>query len=358
MKIALLSKYTRLGASSRLRTYQYISGLREADISVQVFPLFDDAYLMSLYGGKGRSSRAVFGYYRNRIQSFCKFENVDLIWLEKEAFPYVPYWLEKIFVPKHIPIVVDYDDAIFHNYDLSKNFFVRLALGRKIDKIMSSASTVICGNEYLAIRAKKAGAKKIKIMPTVVDKTRYRVNLKNKNDIPVIGWVGSPSTQKYLLEIQSVLKNVCANGLARLVLVGVTPDISKKFPGIQIQTFDWNEDTEPSQIADFDIGIMPLIDEPWERGKSGYKLIQYMACGLPLVASPVGVNSEIVQHNENGFLATTNQEWEESLLELIHSFSMRQLFGKAGRLMVEEKYSIQSQAPHLIKILRSAADQV
>jgi len=312
---------------------------------------------MNLYGGKGRSRQAVMRCYGNRLGSLQKLDNVDLIWLEKEAFPYVPYWIERLVFPKNIPVVADYDDAIFHNYDLSESTLLRWILGRKIEKIMAAASTVVCGNDYLGNHARQAGARHVEILPSVLDVTRYKTGLNKKRDIPVIGWIGSPSTQKYLLEIKNVLQRVCEIGPARLILVGAMPDILEVFSEIQVEVINWEEETEAGLVSGFDIGIMPLSDNPWERGKCGYKLLQYMACGLPSVASPVGVNCHIIENNVNGYLAKTEQEWETSLLKLIHSSDLRRQLGIAGRLKVETEYSLQSQTNRLINILYSAVDQ-
>lgn len=356
----LLTKYSRLGASSRLRSLQYLSLLNAGGIDVTVRPLFDDEYLKSLYSGGGRSVYGVVRRYAIRLKHLRNASDADLLWVEKEALPYLPFWVEHALMPSGIPYVVDYDDAVFHNYDLSDRRWVRHILGRKIDRVMSNAATVVCGNGYLAERARLAGAKKVEYLPTVVDAWRYSVDASNASDFaraPVIGWVGSPSTQHYVLELKSVLQTLHRERGARLVLVGAQPELMSAFGEMPVEIVPWSEDTEAEVIAGFDIGIMPLLDGPWERGKCGYKLIQYMAAGKPVVASAVGVNIEIVDRWRCGELADSPATWKLALDGLLADPERQRVQGQRGRLAVEEHYSLRAQAPRLISMLRHAANR-
>jgi glycosyltransferase involved in cell wall biosynthesis len=213
---------------------------------------------------------------------------------------------------------------------------------------------VIAGNRYLAARARQAGAARIEIIPTVVDEQRYAAASPADAQPPVIGWVGSPATEHYMLDIRQVLEQVCAAHHARLLLVGARTETAGQFDGITPEVVPWSEASEAAMIARMDIGIMPLLDSPWERGKCGYKIIQYMACGLPVVASPVGANVDIVRHGENGFLAADDAAWRDALERLIASPSMRARMGHAGRARVEAEYSLVAQVPRLADILRRA----
>ncbi|WP_266157813.1 glycosyltransferase [Dyella silvatica] len=268
-------------------------------------------------------------YYWRRLTQLLRADRHSVMWVEAELFPYLPYWLESMLSRSGIPFVAEYDDALFHNYDLSSSSLIRRLLGKKIDMVMRHASCVIAGNRYLAARAGQAAAQRIEIIPTAVDHRRYVAVTHRDRAQPVIGWIGSPATQKYLLDIRAALAQVCSRHHA------------------------WSEDSEAATIALMDIGIMPLIDGPWERGKCGYKLIQYMACGLPVVASPVGVNADIVRAGDNGYLAADNAAWEDALNRLLTDASLRQRMGSAGRERVEREYSIVAQAPHLASVLHS-----
>ncbi len=358
MKVALLSKYSRLGASTRLRSLQYLPALQHADIDATPYALFDDDYLKRLYGGEGRSLASVARRYAQRARQLRRLKHADLIWLEYEALPYVPYWLERGLMPRGVPYVVDYDDAVFHYYDLSSRRLVRSLLGHKIDKVMASATAVICGNDYLADRARQAGAKRIEHVPTVVDAQRYSVVEPTRTEpgrAPVIGWIGSPSTQRYVLELKPVLEALYREHGMRLVLVGARPELATQFGELPVEVLPWTEESEAEAIAGFDIGIMPLPDGPWERGKCGYKLIQYMAAGRPVVASSVGVNVEVVRGWQCGELAADHAQWREALGGLLLDPVRRQALGGRGRQAVEQHYCLQAQAPRLAEILRSAA---
>jgi glycosyltransferase involved in cell wall biosynthesis len=355
IKVLLFSKYSRRGPSSRLRSLQYLPLLKEQGIDVQVRALFPDAYLEALYQGHGRAARYKGLWYGGqRVIELLKSKDFDLIWIEGELFPYLPMWIESALLRADRPYVVDYDDALFHRYDLSSSALIRRVLGRKIDQVMRGAFCVMVGNQYLADRASSAGARCIEIIPTAVDAGRYGVSHDHGGGLPVIGWIGSPATENYVLDVRGLLEKVCGENRARLVLVGAQKTSAEHFDGVQPEVVAWSEDTEAQAIATMDIGIMPLRDSPWERGKCGYKIVQYMACGLPVVASSVGANRDIVRHGENGFLASNDQEWRDSLQCLIRDPSLRHRMGRAGRRCVEDHYSIRTQAPRLAALLRNA----
>lgn len=350
MKVLLLSRYDRLGASSRLRSYQYIPYLNSAGISITVSPLLDDYYLRSLYFGRVSLLHVLSGYL-NRIRQLISREKFDLIWVEKELFPWLPAVFDKSLVPDNTGLVVDYDDALFHRYDMHRNLLVRRLLGRKIDTLMARADLVIAGNEYLGSRALSAGCRRVEIVPTVVDLNRYPFErCYDGNSSLTIGWVGSPSTSGYLRDISRTFSGLQERYDVQFVAVGARAD---QLMGTGFTAREWTEDTEVEEIRKFDIGIMPLPDLAWERGKCGYKLIQYMACGIPVVASPVGVNSSIVSVGINGFLANTPDEWSEKLACLLADASLRKRMGLSGRNLVEEKYCLDKTAPRLAVLLKS-----
>ena len=354
MKVLLLSRYGNLGASSRIRSYQYLPYLHEQGIEVTLAPLLPDNYLRDLYAGNTPGLISIVAAYVRRIGALIQGGKFDLLWIEYELFPWLPDWLESFVLSKGTPYLVDYDDAIFHRYDEHPNPIVRRLLGRKIDAVMCRASTVAVGNEYLRDRAIKAGAQRVEILPTSIDLARYPSPKPAQNETFTIGWIGSPSTTRYLHQVHEVLAKVCAHNQARVALVGASE------PGwmdVPHAIHPWSEDTEVAQIGGFDVGIMPLEDSPWERGKCGYKLIQYMACSKPVIASPVGINTRIVQHGINGFLAETKHDWERALTILMANADLRQQMGAAGRVKVERDYAVQVNAPRLAAMLRAAVGQ-
>ena len=353
VKVLFLTKYARNGASSRYRTFQYLPWFEEAGIHCQVMPLFDEAYLIHRYqSGRGHASDVLRAFLR-RLGALATARRFDLVVVEYELLPYFPALPERWLGLLGVPYVVDYDDALFHQYDQHKSRWVRHFLGEKIARVMRSAQLVTVGNSYLADYAKRAGAMRVEILPTVIDLERYprAFAARPPNGPFTIGWIGSPSTAKYLQAIAPALADVCAGGKGHVRLIGSGPI---DLPGVPVELLPWDETTEVSNMQQFDVGIMPLPDEPWARGKCGFKLIQYMACGLPVVASPVGVNSEIVEHGVNGFLATTPTNWIQALNALLLDLDLRRRMGQAGRQKVEQEYSLQVTGPKLADLIKSA----
>jgi glycosyltransferase involved in cell wall biosynthesis len=243
-------------------------------------------------------------------------------------------------------LVVDYDDAVFHRYDLHRSPVVRAVLGKKIDRIMQRANLTTAGNAYLADHAIAAGSQCVEWLPTVIDLDRYPLTASPREEgAVVVGWIGSPSTAGYLREVSVALAPLQAAGRIRCVAVGARAD---QVLGTPFLAVEWHEETEVAELQRFDIGIMPLRDDPWARGKCGYKLIQYMACGLPVVASPVGVNTHLVTAGENGFLASTPDQWAEAVDSLAADAELRSRMGQEGRRRVEESYCLQVQSQRLV----------
>lgn len=350
--VLLLTKYARNGASSRYRTFQYLPWLEKAGIHCQVMPLFDEAYLVHRYQtGRGHAEDILRAFLR-RLGAIFTARRFDLVVVEYELLPYLPALPERWLGLLGVPFVVDYDDALFHQYDQHKNAWVRWLLGEKIARVMRGAQMVTAGNAYLADYARRAGAKHVEIIPTVIDLERYPrlLTTQSPNSIFTIGWIGSPATAKYLQAIAPALAEICNGGRGRVCLIGSGP---VDLPGVPVEVLQWDETTEVNTMQQFDVGIMPLPDEPWERGKCGFKLIQYMACGLPIVASPVGVNCEIVEPGVNGFLARTTEEWTQALRTLSQDAGLRQRMGQAGRIKVEVGYSLQVTGPKLAALLKT-----
>jgi len=348
MKLLILSRYDRLGASSRLRTMQYLPWLEAAGINAQIEPFFDDFYLQRLYAGR-RSGIAVAGYYLRRATRLLQAERPDAIWLEKELLPWLPAGIEQLLLPSGVPMVSDYDDAVFHRYNLHPLRVVRGLLGRKIDRVMARSALVLAGNPYLAGHARTVGAREVEIVPTVVDVHAYDTApiCDGKGSLRV-GWIGTPGTWKqYMLPMRSMLTDLAARNGAVLRTVGA----GNQAEGQGIESLSWSEESESRMIQGMDIGLMPLDDTPWSRGKCGYKIIQYMACGLPVVASPVGVNAEIVEHGVTGFLATSETEWREALTTLLRDRELRRRMGAAGRRKIEAQYSLQVWGPRVAALL-------
>lgn len=356
VKLCILSRYDRKGASSRLRVMQYRAHLEAAGFSVDVIPLFSDGYLDKLYGG-GSTLPDVLRAYGRRLSDLKRLmerPQPDIIWVQKEALPWVPWRLEGRLLPHGPSLVTDYDDAVFHRYDAHRLSAVRWALGSKIDQVMAHSDLVTAGNPYLADRARQAGAPRVEIIPTVVDCSQYGTADPVAGD-PVIGWIGTPGTWKECVSpVLPLLADILQDTGARLRAVGAGA-AAAGHEGIDV--LDWSEDQEVALIQGMSIGIMPLPDTPWTQGKCGYKLIQYMACGLPVVASPVGVNREIVDHGVNGFLANTDEAWRVALDKLVSDPELRIRMGQAGRKKVLDRYSLQVQGPRVAWMFKTLTEE-
>lgn len=355
MKVALLTKYGDLAASTRQRFNQYRPFLESNGFELIPYPLLDDAYLKHLYNSSGRDHRHVLSRYFSRLKWLLTNSDTDMIWLHCELFPFLPGLVERLAGWPRKPIIFDYDDAIFHNYDKHKSGIVRHFLGRKLHSTIGGAKIVTAGNSYLADYA-RPHCRHVEIIPTVVDLTAYTQRpAPFSGRAPTIGWIGTPSTwTEYMAPMMPLLTQAAEAAGARITAVGAgraaaAPPLLDNLP--------WTEDSEVAQIHAMDIGIMPLSDTPWSRGKCGYKLIQYMACGVPVIASPVGVNADIVDHGVNGFLATTEAEWRNAINTLLQNPDLRKKMGQAGRKKIEAEYSLQVWGPRVANLLKTAAER-
>lgn len=353
MRILFLNRYGSLGASSRMRTIQFIPFLSNRGVDCVVNPLTDDEALSQRYAG-GRYPKWMLIYcYVKRIAWMLKRRQFDLVRIEKEALPWFPVWFESLLL-RGVPYVLDYDDATFHRYDEHRSTAVRRVFGARLDKLMACSRLVIAGNEYLAKRARSAGAPWVEIIPTVIDLDKYVLNQRDfsaKSTLKIV-WIGSPSTVQYLDMLKGPLSDLAkSHDFIFRVIAGSAVD----FPGVRTEFVQWSEKNEVQAIQECDIGVMPLYDMPFERGKCGYKLIQYMGCALPVVASPVGVNRDIVGQDGVGFLADSTGEWVDSLGRLLCDAELRKKMGSAGRNKVERSYSLQAVGPRLLELFSRAA---
>lgn len=205
---------------------------------------------------------------------------------------------------------------------------------------MRNSACVTTGNKYIYERAVISGTKKIKIIPTSVDIEKYKNTVKKRSNKIIIGWIGTPSTALYLKDLKHVFRELTKNCEVKIIAIGAQKKNLKNMP---VDHQPWTEETETEYIKQFDIGIMPLPDSYWEKGKCGYKLIQYMACKIPVIASPVGINQDIVEHGVNGFLATNIKEWIYYSNILVGDKDLRERMGEKGRKKIESWYCYQVQ---------------
>lgn len=352
LKLLVLSRFDASGAGPRYRVYQYFDHFREMGLEIVEKPLFDIEYIDNIFKKNKRSFSLILKkYFQRALFLLFNKSRFDMVLMDGELFPFVPFFLEKLFLPK--TYIMDQDDAIFHTYDLNRSFLVRALFKNKIDQTMKNSCHVVVGNSYVMERALSVGAPKVTAIPTVIDADKYKPSSKPAaNKKIVIGWVGSPPTVSYLSLIEPALKNLAKKEDFVLYVIGAKYSLD----GVNVLYNDWpdgwSEEKEIELTNNIDIGIMPLCDGLWEKGKCGLKLIKYMGCAKPMVASNIGMNPEIIDHGLNGYLASSLEDWENYLSILIRDAEKREQFGKHGREKMLKQFSLEVAAPVFCDILK------
>lgn len=345
IKVLGLSLYGSLAASTRYRMTQFIPGLEEEGTELSVHGLLGDDYVRRSYAGEKYPLPSLLGDYAARLKLLLHQRRYDVALINAELFPLLPGWAEAGLL--RIPFIYDFDDAFFLKYRLPRFRRVSFLLRNKFDPIVGRAASVLAGNAYLAEYARLHNPA-THILPTVVDDKRYQPKAEKDPAVFTLGWIGSPSTSVYLSELQSPLQALGKEGRVRLVVVGGS---SAPIPGVEVVNLPWSEATEVDLINTFDVGVMPLFDDPWARGKCAFKLIQYMACGVPVVASPVGANCDVVTPS-CGFLPSDDAGWLQALRTLRDSLLLRARMGEAGRARVVEHFSLRGAVPIMAETIK------
>lgn len=330
LQVGFMPLYRVERASSRYRIFQFLEPLTHSGLECDV--------IEAPQGDLGKR----LTYLPRMVQLAL---SQDVLYVQKRVFPRLIlrllYWLNP-------HIVFDLDDAIF----------LRQARRPLTDSALRSAAIVVAGNEYLAAYARRLN-KQVVVIPTVVDTARYVPPLGRRHpgeDRVVIGWIGYDPNWGDLTPLKPVFDWLGKRYGQRVVLrtVGCRP--LEMDTSLCTEFVPWTLEGSRSALQEFDIGIMPLKDTDWNRGKCGLKLIQYMAVGAAAVASPVGVNQDIVRDGETGYLATATGEWRERLVRVIEDEALRLSMGCAARKRVEQRYSVKAVLPLLVTALRQGAN--
>lgn len=350
-RVLLLTRYPHLGASSRIRFLQYLPGLKDYGIDVEVLPFWDEAYLRRLYAGEGRRWSSLAGAWLRRLARLCRGRHYDVIWVEKEIVPWLPSWIGNLLVGK-MPMVLDFDDLWHLRYGEIANPLARWFLRDQLEDLTRRAAVVTVANPYLEAWATAAGAREVVNVPSSIDLDRYEV-VEAPRDAPfTIGWIGTPETLPYLADIAVPLQHILAKPGVKLLVIGAS---SFSLPGVEVELHEWSFDTEIELLQKINVGIMPLRRGSWEEGKSGFKLLQYMAVGRPVVATPVGISKLLVRDGSNGFLAASDEEWIASIERLREDPDLAVRLGNNARLDVAQSYSMAEQLPKIANVLKTAA---
>jgi glycosyltransferase involved in cell wall biosynthesis len=355
--LALVPSVFDTAPGQRFRIEQWDASLRESGVEI-VYAPFECEELHSIISSRGRFGaklRLMIRAFANRVCELLGVGDFDAIYVFREAALFGPaifeYWI-KLF---GAPMIFDFDDAVFIPYvSPSNGHLSRLKFPGKTRTICRLSSHVMAGNRYLAEYARRVNPN-VTVIPTTIDTDKYLPeSSKPESPTPVIGWSGSFSTVQHLNILRAPLQRLAAREKFRLRIVGVS---DYRLDGVEVEALPWRSRTETEDLRMIDIGMMPLPDDDWSRGKCGLKALQYMALGIPTICSPVGVNSEIIQVGVNGFLASSEDEWIEKLTTLLHSAELRKRFGLAGRRTVEAKYSARSQVPRVLEVFKSVVNK-
>jgi glycosyltransferase involved in cell wall biosynthesis len=348
VRVLAWTRYDRLGASSRLRFFNFHKILGEKNFQIEFAPLFDDDYLKLKYQGKKVSLLKLGRLYSRRLLSILTIFKYDFIWIEKEVLPGLPAFVEGILKMFNKPYIVDYDDAVFLNYDHKPFKFLR----NKITKVMQHSSAIVCGSPFLYDYARmhtNHRNNQLLLLPTTVPYMEKYDEQRQRSKPFRIGWIGTFFTQKYLQELELVFKELAEKKNIELWIMGGREVFSD--PSLPVRYFKWSEKAERDFLAQIDIGIMPLGDGDWERGKCGFKLIQYMSHAKPVIGTPIGMNLKIIREGKNGFFANNQEEWKTCILKFTEMSEESWLeFVKCSHQDFAEKYSIQRIGGELTEV--------
>ena len=345
MRILTLVPYPLLGPSSRYRIYQYQAPLAERGVHLDIRSFLTPETFALRTNGAGRhplvGARVVLASLERIWQAQQARRRYDLILIQRQPAPVVHERFNRLFLRAGLPIVFDMDDAVFTQYP--------------IDSLLRGSAAVTAGNAYLAeyVRGVAPGAA-VTVLPTVVDTDKYQPAERQPGP-PVVGWIGTGSTfWRYLLPVLPGIVRVCqAHGAAFRVIA--SPDVRVQVEQAGAVFVPWSLESELRELQAFDVGLMPLLDDAYVRGKCAFKLIEYGAVGRPSIGSDLGANREVIQHGVTGYLAQTPQHFEEYLAQLLRLPDLGHSLGKAARRVVEERFSLSTQVSTLERVLRTAA---
>lgn len=358
MNILFLSTYPiDKGPSQRFRIGIYLDRLRKEGHHVEYRPFYSpEAWEILYVKGKfiKKAMTLVPGYF-GRWRLLLQLKKWDTIVIQREVSPLGPpifaFLAAKVWRKR---IIYDFDDAVWiPNFTAENATFHRLKAYWKTRYTMKWSEGVIAGNDYLADYARQY-ADKVVVIPTVVDTDSSHRSERDRSQqigTPVIGWTGSISTIEHLKRLNSVLSQLQSKIPFKMrVIANKEPNLSD----LEYTYIPWNRATEISELDKLDIGLMPLPNDPWSNGKCGFKAIQYMSMGIVAVVSPVGMNKQLIHQDVNGILCSTDEEWAEQLESLLKDAQKRIKLGENAVRTIEERYSLNSQLPALIKVLTNS----
>jgi glycosyltransferase involved in cell wall biosynthesis len=338
----------------RYRIEQWAPVLRDYGIEVDFLPFADEKLVDLLYEpGRvaAKSARMTTAFVR-RLTHVALIRRYDAVLIHRAACLAGPAVVERMVSLLQRPVIYDFDDSIFVLHTTATNHrFGWLKFPGKTARICRLSTHVVVGNSFLADYSRKYNGH-VTVIPPSIDTTRYQPAEKREREGRVIiGWTGSSTSQTYLEMFVPVLRELVARPD---VEIRVISDREPVLPGVPYVWRRWSAETETKELSALDVGIMPMPDDSWSRGKCSMKALQYMAMGIPPVCSDAGANRELIRHGENGFLATTPEEWLKYLGMLIGNPAVCTRVGQEARKTVEDRYSMRRCAELFARAARQA----
>ena len=357
MRVLGLATYPVEAAATRFRMIQFIEPLAQQGIELSVYPFLDSRLYGSLYKRTQwpRTSAGLALASIRRMRELWRARKADVLFVQREAMMFGPPIVEWLGINLYrCPMVLDLDDATYVSYKSPTygRLGSMLKWFSKTDDLIRWSRLVTCGNREIAAYVTSKGREAV-VIPTVVDTTCFRPLERQPVGTPVIGWVGTHSTYPYVKTIFPVLERLAREYRFRLRLVG-TGQGHIAIPGVEIENLPWKLDKEIADFQSLDIGIYPIVEDNWSVGKSCFKAVQYMAVGVPFVASPVGACKEIAEPPQTHFVARTEAEWYGYLSQLLRDEALRRRMGECGRSYAVKHYGTKVHVPKLAEALRSA----
>jgi glycosyltransferase involved in cell wall biosynthesis len=350
LRVLLLARYGTNGASSRVRHYASLPSLADHGITVEVDGLIGNDSLVRLYAGQARRWDQIGFAYARRITLIPRLSRYDVLWIEKEALPGLPWPLERLFLGQ-LPTVVDFDDLwIERKTGPSRDT-------AKLHKVLRSATCVTVANDALAETFERKCGRRPRVLPSAIDVATYYQARTERSHSPLVrpitlGWIGTPLTAaRYLPSLASILNQLAADGLATTTLIGADAAV----PALSAKRLPWAQHSEATDVANFDIGIMPLDQTLFSAHKSGWKLLQCMASGCPVVATRTPFNSSLIDEGVTGYLVDTIDEFDQRLRHLIKNPEQRLAMGQAAHTAVQNRFDRPEHTRALATLLRDAS---
>jgi glycosyltransferase involved in cell wall biosynthesis len=360
VKIKFITPNGIIGASSRYRVYQYIEYLEKDGYACEVYPFLPDNVYKQFKKGKNiRVILAVPWLVIKRLQLLYKCKKNDILFIHRDIIPFGTMIIERLLKWKGCKIILDIDDAIYSN-DISEisnrknKLLYKFKYGKRFNTSIKLANIVICGNRFIDKYAQLYNRNTV-IIPTVIDtnKVLYKPIKKDKDKFKIC-WIGNPGNTDYVINILPGIDKIAKDRNIKIILIGAKK-IEQKFNNIEIKVYPWDIKTEYELIRKCDIGIMPLNDSEWSKGKCGLKLLQYMSVGIPVIASNIGVNEDIVKEGKNGFLVNSNktEQWAKTILNVVDKKNDLGKMQQYCRNFIEEKYSVKVWSKTLEEVISS-----